>query len=91
VPHEEPRIVLRRRELNKDGKKDAGRIVVSREQVFDAIERPCTHGSGKDVDVLSVQVYQCHPATCANLLQDVCWLVARRIRLVTLRRAAGNP
>ncbi len=38
VPHEEPYIVLRRRELDKDGKKDAGRIVVSREQVFDAID-----------------------------------------------------
>ncbi len=38
MPHEEPHIVLRRRELNKDGKKDAGRIVVSREQVFDAID-----------------------------------------------------
>jgi hypothetical protein len=36
--HEEPCIVLRRRELSKDGKKDAGRIVVSREQVFDAID-----------------------------------------------------
>ncbi len=38
MPHEEPRIVLRRRELNRDSKKDAGRIVVSREQVFDAID-----------------------------------------------------
>jgi hypothetical protein len=38
VPREEPRIVLRRRELDKDGKKDAGRIVVSREQVFYAID-----------------------------------------------------
>ncbi len=38
MPHEEPCIVLRRRELDKDGKKDAGRIVVLREQVFDAID-----------------------------------------------------
>ncbi len=38
MPPEEPHIVLRRRELDKDGKKDAGRIVVSREQVFDAID-----------------------------------------------------
>jgi hypothetical protein len=38
VPHEEPCIVQRRRELDEDGKKDAGRIVVSREQVFDAID-----------------------------------------------------
>jgi hypothetical protein len=38
VPHEEPCIVLRRRELDEDGKNDAGRIVVSREQVFDAID-----------------------------------------------------
>ncbi len=38
VPHEEPRIVLRRRELDEDGKKDARWIVVSREQVFDAID-----------------------------------------------------
>jgi hypothetical protein len=38
VPNEAPRIVLRRRELAKDGKKDAGRIVVLREQVFDAID-----------------------------------------------------
>jgi hypothetical protein len=38
VPHEAPRVVLRRRELAKDGNKDAGRIVVSREQVFDAID-----------------------------------------------------
>jgi hypothetical protein len=38
VPHEEPRIVLSRHELDEDGKKDAGRIVVSREQVFDAID-----------------------------------------------------
>jgi hypothetical protein len=38
VPCEQPRVVLRRRELDKDGKKVAGRIVVSREQVFDAID-----------------------------------------------------
>jgi hypothetical protein len=38
VPNEAPRVVLRRRELDKDGSKDAGRIVVSREQVFDAID-----------------------------------------------------
>jgi hypothetical protein len=38
VPREEPRVVLRRRELDKDGKKVAGQIVVSREQVFDAID-----------------------------------------------------
>ncbi len=38
MPNEAPRIVLRRRELNEDGKKDAGRIVVSREQVFDAMD-----------------------------------------------------
>ncbi len=37
VPHEEPCIVLRRHELGKDGKHFAGRIAVSREQVFDAI------------------------------------------------------
>jgi hypothetical protein len=36
VPNEAPRVILRRRELDKDGNKDAGRIVVSREQVFDA-------------------------------------------------------
>ncbi len=38
MPREEPRYVLRRRELGKDGKHFAGRIVVSREQVFDAID-----------------------------------------------------
>ncbi len=38
VPHEEPCIVLRRRELDENSKKDAGRIVVLREQVFDAID-----------------------------------------------------
>ncbi len=38
MPLEEPCIVLRRRELDKDGKKVAGWIVVSREQVFDAID-----------------------------------------------------
>ncbi len=38
MPREEPRIVLRRRELDKGGKKVAGRIVVLREQVFDAID-----------------------------------------------------
>jgi hypothetical protein len=38
VPREEPHIVLRRRELGKDGKHFAGRIVVLREQVFDAID-----------------------------------------------------
>ncbi len=38
MPHEELCIVLRRRELNKDGKKDAGWITVSREEVFDAID-----------------------------------------------------
>jgi hypothetical protein len=38
VPREEPCIVLRRRELEKDGKKVAGWIVVSREQVFDVID-----------------------------------------------------
>ncbi len=37
VPNEAPRVVLRRRELGKDGNKDAGWIVVLREQVFDAI------------------------------------------------------
>jgi hypothetical protein len=36
VPHEEPRVVLRRHELDKDGKKVAGRTVVLRKQVFDA-------------------------------------------------------
>jgi hypothetical protein len=39
VPGEEPCIVLRRRELDKDGKKVAGLIVVSREQAFDAIDK----------------------------------------------------
>ncbi len=38
VPNEAPRVVLRRGELDEDGKKDAGRIVVLREQVFDAID-----------------------------------------------------
>ncbi len=38
VPREQPCVILRRRELGKDGKKVAGRIVVSREQVFDAID-----------------------------------------------------
>ncbi len=38
VPHEEPCIVLRQCELDEDGKNDAGWIVVSREQVFDAID-----------------------------------------------------
>jgi hypothetical protein len=38
VPNEAPCIVLRRRELDKDGNKDAGWIVVLREQVFDAID-----------------------------------------------------
>ncbi len=38
VPREEPRVVLRRCELGKYGKKVAGQIVVSREQVFDAID-----------------------------------------------------
>jgi hypothetical protein len=38
VPREEPHVVLRRGELDKDGKKDARQIVVSREQVFDAID-----------------------------------------------------
>jgi hypothetical protein len=36
VLNEAPRVVLRRRELDKDGNKDAGQIVVSREQVFGA-------------------------------------------------------
>jgi hypothetical protein len=76
VPHEEPHIVLRRRELNKDGKKDAGLIVVSREQVFDAIDEwhqgHAHMGQGKDMDILSVQVFQRHPATSAHLLRDLC-------------------
>ncbi len=38
MPREEPRVVLRRRELDKDGKMVAGRIEVSMEQVFDAID-----------------------------------------------------
>ncbi len=38
MPREEPRVVLRRCELDKDGKKVAGKFVVSREQVFDAID-----------------------------------------------------
>jgi hypothetical protein len=38
VPNEAPCVVLRRRELDKDVNKDAGHIVVSREQVFDAID-----------------------------------------------------
>jgi hypothetical protein len=38
VPREEPHVVLRRLELDKDGKKVAGWIVVSREQAFDDID-----------------------------------------------------
>ncbi len=38
VPREQPCIVLRRRELGKDGKKVAGQSVELREQVFDAID-----------------------------------------------------
>jgi hypothetical protein len=38
VPGEEPHVVLRRHELGQDGKHFAGQIVVSREQVFDAID-----------------------------------------------------
>ncbi len=38
MPREEPRVVLRRNELDKDGKMVAGWIVVSREQVFDGID-----------------------------------------------------
>jgi hypothetical protein len=38
VPGEEPHVVLRRRELGKDGKYFTGQIDVSREQVFDAID-----------------------------------------------------
>jgi hypothetical protein len=38
VPREEPHVVLRRRELDKDKKMVAGKIVVPREQVFDAID-----------------------------------------------------
>ncbi len=38
MPNEAPHVVLRQRELAKDCKKDAGWIVVSREQVFDAID-----------------------------------------------------
>jgi hypothetical protein len=38
VPGEEPCIVLRRRELGKDRKYFTGQIVVSRKQVFDAID-----------------------------------------------------
>jgi hypothetical protein len=38
VPREEPFVVLRRCELDKDGKHFAGWIAVSKEQVFDAID-----------------------------------------------------
>jgi hypothetical protein len=38
MQREQPCIVLRRLELGKDGKKVSGWIVVSREQVFDAID-----------------------------------------------------
>ncbi len=38
MPNKAPCVILRRRELDKDGNKDAGQIVVSREQVFDAID-----------------------------------------------------
>ncbi len=38
MPSEESCIVLRRRKLDKDGKKVPGWIDVSREQVFDAID-----------------------------------------------------
>jgi hypothetical protein len=37
VPHED-HVVLRRHELDKDGKKVAGQIVLSREQVFDDVD-----------------------------------------------------
>ncbi len=75
VPCEEPHIVLRRRELDKDGKKVAGWIVVSREQVFDAIdewhqghahmgqERTWTYCQSKYFNVAR-----------KNLLRDVCYL-----------------
>ncbi len=57
MPNEAPHIVLRRRELAKDGKKDAGQIVVSREQVVDTIDEwQCAHGSGKDLDVVRLLV-----------------------------------
>ncbi len=38
MPREESLVILRRCELDKDGKNNAGWIVVSREQVFDAID-----------------------------------------------------
>jgi hypothetical protein len=38
MPGEEPHVVLRRCDLGKDVKHFSGRIVVSREQVFDAID-----------------------------------------------------
>ena len=38
VPNEAPCVVLRRQELDEDCKKDAGQVVVLREQVFDAID-----------------------------------------------------
>jgi hypothetical protein len=58
--------------LNKDGKKDAGQIVVSREQVFDAIDE--WHQGHAHMG----QVFQHHPATSAHLLQDVCCLLQEK-------------
>jgi hypothetical protein len=60
VPREQPCIVLWRRELGKDGKKFAGRIVVSREQVVDAIDewhQGHAHMGQERTWTLSVQVF----------------------------------
>ncbi len=94
MPHEEPCIVLKRRGLDKDGKKDAGRIVVLREQVFDAIDeyikamhtwvrKGCGCIVGPSISML--------PSNSCESTARLVLLVARRIQLVTLRRAAGNP
>jgi hypothetical protein len=92
VPREEPRIILRRRELDKDGKKNAGWIVVSREQVFDAIDewhRGHVHMGQERMWTYCWSKYFNVTQRLVRVYCEMC--VACSKKNSTRRRAAGNP
>jgi hypothetical protein len=93
VPGENPYFVLRRQEKDKNSKLFVGWIVVSREQVFDAINewhkamrtwvrKEPGHIVGKSIPM--------SPRHSSKSTASCVLLAVRRIRLVMRRRAAGN-
>ena len=75
---DKPRQVLRRLEAKKgslDKTLQEGRIVVSREELFDAINEWHQHSwSGEDLGILPNQVLECHSEPCQALLHDVLYM-----------------